>query len=87
MPKFPKRLNEVLSVIADLQACFSEFSFAPCTGLGSKWVQLGLERSFALWLWWGARCAGSIGAARLVPGLEDVTAVPQAAGPEGLQCT
>ena len=85
-------------MIADQQACFSEFRFAPYTGLGSEWVQLGLgvgaagaggrlERSFALWLWWGARCAGSIGAARLVPGLEDVTAVPQAAGPEGLQCT
>ena len=75
------------------QACFSEFSFAPYTGLGSEWVQLRLERSFALWLWWGARCAGSIGVARLVPGLEGVTvvpgmgAVPQAAGPEGLQCT
>ena len=62
-------------------------------GMGAAGAGGRLERSFALWLWWGARCAGSIGAARLVPGLEGVTAVPgvravpQAAGPEGLQCT
>ena len=68
------------------QACFSEFSFAPCTGLGMEWVQLGLEGG-----WSGALLCGyggrHIAQARLVPGLEDVTAVPQAAGPEGLQCT
>ena len=78
-------------MIADQQACFSEFRFAPCTrfgrGVGAAGAGGRLEQSFALWLWWGARCAGSIGAARLMPGLEDVTAVPQAAGPKGLQCT
>ena len=62
-------------------------------GMGAAGAGGRLERSFALWLWWGARCAGSIGVARLVPGLEGVTmvprvgAVPQAAGPKGLQCT
>ena len=74
------------------QACFSEFSFALYTGLGSEWVQLGLEGG-----WSGALLCGyggeHVAQARLVPGLEDVTAmprvraVPQAAGPEGLQCT
>ena len=52
-PKFPKRLNEVLSVIAEQQACFSEFRFAPYTGLGSEWVQLGLEGG-----WSGALLCG-----------------------------
>ena len=73
-------------MITDLQACFSEFRFAPYTGLGSEWVQLGLEGG-----WSGALLCGyggrHIAQAQLVPGLEDVTAVPQAAGPEGLQCT
>ena len=35
------------------QACFSEFSFAPCTGLGAEWVQLGLEGG-----WSGALLCG-----------------------------
>ena len=49
-------------MVTEQQACFSEFRFAPYTGLGSEWVQLQLERSFARWLWWGAHCAGSVGA-------------------------
>ena len=40
-------------MIADLQACFSEFRFAPYTGLGSEWVQLGLEGG-----WSGALLCG-----------------------------
>ena len=79
-------------MIADQQACFSEFRFAPYTGLGSEWVQLGLEGSWsgALLYGYGGR---HVAPARLVPGLEGVTAVPgvrvvpQAARPEGLQCT
>ena len=74
-------------MIADLQACFSEFSFAPCTGLGTEWVQLGLEGSWngALLCGYGG---GHVAPAQLVPGLEGVTAVPrmravpQAARPE-----
>ena len=79
-------------MVAEQQICFSEFGFAPCTGLGLEWVQLGLEGS-----WSGALLYGSggrhVAPAQLVPGLEGVTAVPgmravpQAAGPEGLQCT
>ena len=54
------------------QACFSEFRFDPCTGLGTEWVQLGLEGS-----WSGALLCGyggrHIAQAQLVPGLEGVT--------------
>ena len=35
----------------------------------------------------GGYGGGHVTQAQLVPGLEDVTAVPQAAGPEGLQGT
>ena len=78
-------------MIAEQQACFSEFRFAPYTGLGVEWVQLGLEGG-----WSGALLCGyggrHIAQAQLVPGLEGITAVPrmrtvpQAARPEGLQC-
>ena len=40
-------------MVAEQQACFSEFCFAPCTGLGSEWVQLRLEGS-----WSGALLGG-----------------------------
>ena len=40
-------------MITDLQTCFSEFRFAPYTGLGAEWVQLGLEGS-----WNGALLCG-----------------------------
>ena len=78
-------------MVAEQQACFSEFRFAPYTGLGSEWVQLGLEGS-----WSGALLCGyggrHIAQAQLVPGLEGITAVPrmrtvpQAARSVGLHC-
>ena len=40
-------------MIADLQACFSEFCFSLYTGLGTAWVQLGLEGG-----WRGALLCG-----------------------------
>ena len=69
-------------MVAEQQTCFSEFCFAPYTGLGSEWVQLQLKRSFALWLWWGARCASSVGA---WPGgchVPRMRVVPQSARPK-----
>ena len=34
-------------MIAEQQACFSEFRFAPYTGLGSEWVQPG-QRAYSV---------------------------------------
>ena len=80
-------------MVAEQQTWFSEFRFAPYTGLGSEWVQLRLEGGWSVALL-GGYGGGHVAPAQLVPGLEDVTtaprmrAVPQAARhAEGLQCT
>ena len=80
-------------MVAEQQACLSEFRFAPYTGLGSEWVQLGLEGGWSGALL-GGYGGGHVALAQLVPGLEGVTAVPKMrAVPQaarhagGLQCT
>ena len=79
-------------MVAEQQACFSEFRFAPYTSLGSEWVQLWLEGGWSGALL-GSYGGGHVAPAQSVPGLGGVTAVPrmravpQAARPEGLQCT
>ena len=81
-------------MVAEQQACFSEFRFAPYTGLGSEWVQLRLEGSWSRALLGGCG-KRHIASAQSVPSLatpqqcqecQIERAVPQAVKLEDLQC-